>query len=105
MRLTYIFTSLMLVLRCIALVMLAPVFVAIYYNDWKSIIPFVTASLICFVLSFIFNEQMLILYNFISIVSFISEICIHYKNILANIKFLCCNFFLNETYDETNSDL
>ncbi len=57
MRLTYIFTSLMLVLRCIALVMLAPVFVAIYYNDWKSIIPFVTASLICFVLSFIFNKK------------------------------------------------
>ena len=57
MRLTYIFTSLMLVLRCIALVMLAPVLVAIYYNDWKVIIPFVTASLICFVLSFIFNKK------------------------------------------------
>ncbi len=57
MRLTYIFTSLMLVLRCIALVMLAPVLVAVYYKDWHSILPFVVSSLICFFLSFIFNKK------------------------------------------------
>lgn len=57
MRLTYIFTSLALVLRCIALVILAPAAVAVYYKDWHSIIPFVGASLLSFVLSFLLQEN------------------------------------------------
>lgn len=57
MRLTYIFTSLALVLRCIALVILAPAAVAVYYKDWHSIIPFVGASLLSFVLSFLFTKK------------------------------------------------
>ena len=57
MRLTYIFTSLVLVLRCIALVILAPVAVAMYYQDWNSITPFVGASILCVVLSFILRKK------------------------------------------------
>ena len=57
MRLTYIFTSLRLILRCIAIVILAPVAVAIYYGDYSSIAPFVTPALISIVLSFIFKPR------------------------------------------------
>lgn len=57
MRLTYIFTSLELVLRCIALVILAPAAVALYYHDWNSIIPFVVASFISIILSFLFRKK------------------------------------------------
>lgn len=57
MRLTYIFTSLVLVLRCIALVILAPVAVAFYYRDWSSSVPFFAASLLCIVLSFLFRTK------------------------------------------------
>lgn len=57
MRLTYIFTSLVLVLRCISLVILAPIAVAIYYHDWTSIVPFVGASLLSFTLSIILRKK------------------------------------------------
>lgn len=57
MRISYIFTSLVLVLRCIALVILAPAAVAAYYQDWNSILPFVTASVLCVILSFLFNKK------------------------------------------------
>lgn len=57
MRLTYIFTALELVLRSIALVILSPVIVSAYYHDWNSAIPFVIASVVAFVLSFIFRKK------------------------------------------------
>lgn len=57
MRLTYIFTALVLVLRCVAIVMMAPVFVALYYSDWNSVIPFVGASLLSIVISFILRRK------------------------------------------------
>lgn len=57
MRLTYIFTSMVLVFRCIALVILAPVSVALYYQDWNSASPFVLASILCVFLSFLFRRK------------------------------------------------
>ena len=57
MRLTYIFTSLRLILRCIAIVILVPAAVALYYGDFDSIAPFVTPALISIVLSFIFTPR------------------------------------------------
>ena len=57
MRISYIFTSLVLVLRCIALVILAPIAIAAYYRDWNSILPFFAASVLCVILSFLFNKK------------------------------------------------
>lgn len=57
MRLTYVFNALGLVLRCIALVIFSPVVVAIYYKDYFSIIPFITASLLCIVMSFFLRKK------------------------------------------------
>lgn len=57
MRLTYIFTALELVLRGIALVILSPALVALYYHDIGSVIPFAAASLIALILSFIFKKK------------------------------------------------
>lgn len=57
MRLTYIFTALVLVLRCVALVILAPALVAIYYGDWHSVVPFVGASFLSLVLSFLLRRK------------------------------------------------
>lgn len=57
MRLTYIFTSLRLVLRCIAIVILAPIAVALYYRDFNSVLPFLTPSVLCVLLSFIFRTR------------------------------------------------
>src|SRR5574344_592558 len=57
MRLSYIFTSLLLVLRCISIVILAPVFVALYYRDFHTAVPFLVASLLCVVLSFVFSRK------------------------------------------------
>lgn len=56
MRLTYVFIALGLILRCIGLVILVPAAVAIYYNDYFSILPFVTASFVSIVLS-LFSEK------------------------------------------------
>ena len=55
MRLAYIFTALELILKSIALVILAPVAVAVYYHDWTSVLPFVTASIVAVTLSFLFR--------------------------------------------------
>ena len=57
MRLTYIFTALVLVLRCISLVILAPAAVAIYFHDWNSVVPFLGASFLSLALSFIFRRK------------------------------------------------
>ena len=57
MRLVYIYTALGLILRCISFVILAPVIVALYYKDFYSVIPFVLASFICLVLSFIIRKK------------------------------------------------
>lgn len=57
MRLTYIFTALRLVLRCIATVMLIPIAVAFYYKDFSSIVPFLVPSLFCVFLSFVFKTR------------------------------------------------
>lgn len=57
MRLTYIITALRLILRCIAIVILIPIAVALYYKDYGSIIPFLFPSLLCILLSFIFKTR------------------------------------------------
>lgn len=57
MRLTYIFTALRLTLRCIALVMLAPIAVALYYHDLNSVTAFLTASLVGFLFSFMLKKK------------------------------------------------
>ncbi len=57
MRINYIFNALSLVLRYLSLVILLPVFVAIYYKDWYSILPFVTASLCALFLSIILRRK------------------------------------------------
>ncbi len=57
MRLAYIFTALGLILRCIALVILAPVAVALYYHDLNSVLPFVLASFLSIILSFVVRKK------------------------------------------------
>lgn len=57
MRLTYVFNAVGLILRCIALVILAPVAVALYYHDFSSILPFVTASFTALLLSLIVRKK------------------------------------------------
>lgn len=57
MRLSYIFTALELILRCIALVIVLPAFVAMYYQDWNSCIPFVVASACSLFASFAFRYK------------------------------------------------
>lgn len=57
MRFTYIITALRLVLRCISIVLLLPIAVALYYKDYTSITPFFITSLISIVLSFVFKPK------------------------------------------------
>lgn len=57
MRLAYISTALELILKCIALVIFTPAFVAMYYKDWFSVLPFAAASVIALVLSFCFHKK------------------------------------------------
>lgn len=57
MRLTYIFNAIGLILRCIALVILAPVPVALYYHDIQSAVPFIVASMCSLVLSLIIRKK------------------------------------------------
>ena len=57
MRLSYISTALELILKCIALVMLAPMCVALYYQDWNSCIPFISSSFLALILSFVFKRK------------------------------------------------
>lgn len=57
MRLEYIFIALGLVLRCIALVILAPVALALYYHDYASVLPFVTASVTALLMSFMMLKK------------------------------------------------
>ena len=57
MRLTYVFNALGLVFRCIALVILAPAAIALYYHDLYSLFPFFTASFVCIILSFFLRKK------------------------------------------------
>ena len=57
MRLTYVFNAIGLILRCIALVILAPALVAVFYKDYHSITPFVAASAVSVVLSLFFRKK------------------------------------------------
>ena len=57
MRLTYVFNALGLILRCIALVILFPVVIALYYQDYFSLLPFVSASVISLILVFIIKKK------------------------------------------------
>lgn len=57
MRLSFIFNALGLVLRCIAIVILAPILVALIYKDYASINPFVVASLISLLLGIWFRKR------------------------------------------------
>ena len=57
MRIRYISNALSLVLRYLTLIILMPIPVALYYRDWGSIIPFLSASLIAFLLSFMIRNK------------------------------------------------
>lgn len=53
MRLTYIASALSIILGYLNLVVISPVIIALIYQDFKSIIPFITASIIAGILSLI----------------------------------------------------
>lgn len=53
MRLTHLSYAFEIVLRCIALMVFVPVFVAIIYHQYDSILPFAVSSAIALVLSFL----------------------------------------------------
>ena len=57
MRINYILNALGLVLRYLSLIILVPILVAIYYHDWNSIIPFVTASAVAFLTGLIIRNK------------------------------------------------
>ena len=57
MRLTYVFNALGLILRCIALVILLPAAVALYYHDYSSLLPFLCASIVSLILSFLIRKK------------------------------------------------
>lgn len=57
MRLTYVFNALGLVLRCIAMVILAPVPVALYYHDFHSVAPFVVSAVVALLMSFVMRKK------------------------------------------------
>ena len=57
MRIKYILNALGLVLRYLSLIILLPIFVAIYYHDWYSVIPFIVASLTAFLLGIIIRNK------------------------------------------------
>ena len=57
MRISYISNALSLVLRYLALIILMPIAVALYYKDWFSIIPFISASAVAFLLSLIIRNK------------------------------------------------
>lgn len=57
MRLSYIFNSVSLVLKHIAIAMLAPCIVALYYKDYYSLIPFIVASFTAYFIGHIFSYK------------------------------------------------
>ena len=57
MRLAYVFNALGLILRCISLVILLPVLVALYYHDYFSVMPFLSASFVSLFLSFVIRKK------------------------------------------------
>ena len=59
MRIKYILNVLSLVLRSLSPIILLPVIVAIYYKDYSSIWPFVTAAAVSFLLSLIIRNRKL----------------------------------------------
>ena len=60
MRIKYILNVLSLVLRSMAPILLIPIIVALYYNDYSSVLPFITASSTAFLLSLIIRDEKLI---------------------------------------------
>ena len=59
MRINYILNVLSLVMRHLSIVMLFPIIVAFYYKDYNSILPFITASSVSFLLSLIIRNRRL----------------------------------------------
>ncbi len=59
MRIKYILNVLSLVLRSLAPILLVPILVAIYYKDYFSILPFITAASVAFLLSLIIRDKKL----------------------------------------------
>ena len=57
MRINYILNVLSLVMRHIAVVILFPVLVAIYYKDFNSVLPFVVAASVAFLLSLLIKNK------------------------------------------------
>ena len=57
MRLTYVFNAIGLILRCIALVILSPVLIALYYHDYSSILPFISASTAALIMSLVIRKK------------------------------------------------
>lgn len=57
MRIGYILNVLSYILKAVAPVLLLPVFVALYYKDYYSILPFITASLTAILLSLIIRNK------------------------------------------------
>ena len=57
MRIHYILNALSLVLRYFALVIMFPVFVAIYYRDWFSVLPFVSAAAVTLLISLVIRNK------------------------------------------------
>lgn len=55
MRLGYIGSSLSLILRDIGFVTFIPIFVALYYHDWNSVLPFLAAGVVSLFLSVFFK--------------------------------------------------
>lgn len=57
MRLSYIFNAIGLVCKYVGIVIAVPIIVALYYNDSFSVKPFLTASIISFVIGYILNNK------------------------------------------------
>src|SRR5574344_791590 len=57
MRLKYVFNALSLILKYILLVILCPIFVALTCQETASILPFICASIVSFILSLIFKKM------------------------------------------------
>lgn len=57
MRINYILNALSVVLRYLSAVIILPIFVAIYFKEWYSILPFLTASLTALILGLIIRDK------------------------------------------------
>lgn len=57
MRIKYILNALSLILKYVSLVILLPILVALYFQDYNSILPFLVSSAIAFLLSLIMQNK------------------------------------------------